>query len=183
MKPPGRFDSAGALDSMNILRKGGRPRKAGPREPSGRPSRRVSSETHRRRIAQASWKSFTASAGPSLRRIALEGLTFSGGFGDPVNIPDHPLLRFVELGKLDKNVFTVALSLPKIISGRIDDAGRPIRVWQQCFQTAEWLDLAVHSCLEPDACAPRCSRPHTSRKFASDALLRRPAGGRGIRGA
>jgi hypothetical protein len=46
------------------------------------------------------------------------------------------------------------VSVPKIISGHIDDAGRLMRVLPLCFPTVGRLDQAVHSCREPSVCAP-----------------------------
>jgi hypothetical protein len=79
------------------LPKGGRPRRPGPREPSGRPSRRISEQENDLRLAQAIWREF--------RVLTDETASFKQSNTDR----DHALLNLVKHGKLGADDFFGAL--------------------------------------------------------------------------
>jgi hypothetical protein len=79
------------------LLKGGRPRSPGPREPSGRPSRRISEQENDLRLAQAIWHEF--------RVLTDETASFRQSNTDR----DHALLNLVKHGKLVADEFILAL--------------------------------------------------------------------------
>src|SRR5215472_780361 len=58
------------------------------------------------------------------------------------------------------------LSIPKILSGRIDDANRTRSVWRRWSRTVGRLVVAVRPCPTPSACASRYNDPG-SRAAAS----------------
>ncbi len=80
--------------------KGGRPRRSGPREPSGRISRRPTEHQRHLRLANAYWRGLTSAMQiPTSRQLG------------PFQTPDgHPLLHLVRLDKLKVRQFTIALS-------------------------------------------------------------------------
>jgi hypothetical protein len=79
------------------LAKGGRPRHPGPREPNGRPSRRISEQKKDLHLAQATWDEFRYFTGGT---ASLEHSNFDR---------DHALLNLVKHGKLSADEFIVAL--------------------------------------------------------------------------
>jgi hypothetical protein len=78
------------------MAKGGRPRRPGPREPSGRPSRRISEQQKDLRRAQAIWHEF--------RVLTDETASFRQSNTDR----DHALLNLVKHGKLVADEFLLA---------------------------------------------------------------------------
>jgi hypothetical protein len=76
-------------------KRGGRPRLAGAREASGRLSRRISDREKEFRAAQAYWRDF--------------GLGVSHGHFAWNADAAHPVLRLVNLGKIDANSFIILL--------------------------------------------------------------------------
>jgi hypothetical protein len=82
------------------LPKGGRPRRPGPREPSGRSSRRISEQENDLRLAQATWREF----------IVLGDATVALGHSSSLRLDrDYALLNLVKHGKLGAREFIVAL--------------------------------------------------------------------------
>src|SRR6266545_8418834 len=80
--------------------RGGRPRLSGPREPSGRISRRPTEHQRHLRLANAYWRGLTSAMQiPTSRQLG------------PFQTPDgHPLLHLVRLDKLKVRQYTIALS-------------------------------------------------------------------------
>jgi hypothetical protein len=79
----------------SFRKRGGRPRLAGAREASGRLSRRISDREKEFRVAQAYWRGF--------------GLGISHGHFAWNADAAHPVLRLVNLGKIDANSFIILL--------------------------------------------------------------------------
>jgi hypothetical protein len=77
------------------------------------------------------------------------------------------LAGFPDFG--DAHVGVGDLSLPKIISGRIDGAIRPGWEWRQWRQTVGLLDARAYLSVMPSAGAPDCDMPHTKQKLAAGA--------------
>jgi hypothetical protein len=84
-------------------KRGGRPRLAGAREASGRLSRRISDSQKDFRRAQALWRDFLIA-----RELSKAPSRLDLG-GSPNSREPHPLLKLVNLGKLDASSFAVAL--------------------------------------------------------------------------
>src|SRR5262244_4422970 len=67
------------------------------------------------------------------------------------------------------------LSIPKIISGRIDDANRTRSVWRRWSRTVGRLVVAVRPCPTPSACASRYNRANTRSGPVANAVRGRSA--------
>jgi hypothetical protein len=67
------------------------------------------------------------------------------------------------------------LSFPKIISGHIGGAARPIWERRRCCQIAGLPDVTAHFYPVPGACAPDCNRLHRTQGYAAGAAHQRSA--------
>ena len=105
------MDGAGDLAegdvSLTFRKRGGRPRLAGAREPSGRISRRISVSQKDFRLAQAIWSDFLLSVELSTGPTRLDLRSLLEGSRNAVE--PHPLLHLVKLGKMESRSFMIAL--------------------------------------------------------------------------
>jgi hypothetical protein len=128
------------IHSLRIA-KGGRPRRPGRREPSGRPSRRISERENELRRAQATWHEFKARTDET------------ASLGQSNTDRDHALLNLVKHGKLGADEFILALywlcTDPTIAPGwrrRGDLAyltGFDFRSKAGCRAARRWIEVQV----------------------------------------
>lgn len=93
--------------SSSLRKRGGRPRLAGAREPSGRISRRISDSQKDFRLVQAIWHDFLLSVELSTGLTRLDLRSFLERSRNAVE--PHPILKLVNLGKIDTGSFIIAL--------------------------------------------------------------------------
>jgi hypothetical protein len=98
------------------------------------------------------------------------------GDWDVIILRQHPNSESIETRSAQ-----AAVSFPKIISGRIDDAVRPRWEWRQWQQTVGLLGARAHLSLMPSACALDCNMPHSRKEFAAGAPRRRSHSRRNVR--
>ena len=93
--------------SSSLRKRGGRPRLADAREPSGRISRRISDSQKDFRLGQAIWRDFLLSVERSTGPTRLDLRSILEGSRNAVE--PHPILKLVNLGKMETGSFIIAL--------------------------------------------------------------------------